>query len=402
MKNHIVLALTAMMFLASPLKAQDKEPEKDFTPRGWYLGAQVGMPYAEANFSSFGADEFRPGRNVGLHAGYTFNRVISLEFSANWGLQTLTVQDCCLERDYFLGEDFKRYRVVPEGIKGHYYKDLKSNVFLQRYAIQTNMNILGLFEYTKESPWKLELSPVISFVCSNTDIKTKDNNEIIKGDVVNCNFGIGGNIGLSYDINDDINLGVYGGYTHLIDNPIDAMPRLHTTNFIMDFGVKVSISLGTKKPANKPVTVTVPSTVMQPDVVTAPKETTATKKEEAALAKEEEKPAEQETVEEVKFPAIYFPFNKSNIEDEEIGKVAQIAEILKKNKSMRVLLTGWADEVGTYKANKQISLERALAVKQMLMRMQVGGDRIDVKGGAVNQEAPTQDEARKVTISETK
>ena len=141
---------------------------------------------------------------------------------------------------------------------------------------------------------------------------------------------------------------------------------------------------------------------MQPDVVTAPKETTATKKEEAALAKEEEKPAKQETVEEVKFPAIYFPFNKSNIEDEEIGKVAQIAEILKKNKSMRVLLTGWADEVGTYKANKQISLERALAVKQMLMRMQVGGDRIDVKGAAVNQEAPTQDEARKVTISETK
>lgn len=399
MKNYFVLALMAMFFLASPLKAQDNEPEKVNTPRGWYLGVQAGMPYAEANFSSFGADRLRPGWNAGLHTGYAFSRIISLEFFANWGQQVLTVQDCCFVRDYFLGEDFKRYRVAPEGMNGHYYKDLKSNAFLQRYAMQANVNILGFFEQTKESPWKLELSPSISLVCSNTDIKTKNDNEIVKEDVCKCNFGIGGNLGLSYDINDDINLGIYGGFTHLAGNPIDAMPKLHTTNFIMDLGLKLSINLSKKKPAKKPAggnntpsstTVASQSNAMQPDIVTVPKE------------EKEEKPAKQESVEEEEFPVIYFPFNKSNIEEREIVKVMQTAEILKNNKSMRVLVTGWADEVGTYNANKRISTQRAIAVKQMLMKMQISGDRIEVRGAAVNHEALTHDEARKVTITEIK
>lgn len=389
MKNKIVLALMAMMLLAAPLEAQVKEPEKNETTQAWYIGAQAGMAHAEANFSSFGADKFRPGWNAGFHVGYTFSRILSLEFSAKWGQQVLTVQDCCFKRDYFLGEDFKRYRVAPEGMNGHYYNDLKSDVFLQRYAMQANVNVLGFFEYTKDCPWKLELSPVISAVCSNTDIKTKQNNEIVKEDVNNCNIGIGGNVGLSYDINDDINLGVYGGFTHLINNPIDAMPKLHTTNFIMDLGVKMSIKLGKKRAVKKPATITPPSDVMQPDTVKAPK-------------KEAEEPTKQEAVEEVTFPAIYFAFNKSNIENREIDKVVIVADILKKNKAMRVLVTGWADEVGTYNANKRISLQRANAVKQMLMRMHISDDRIEVRGAAVNHEAPTHDEARKVTISEIK
>jgi outer membrane protein OmpA-like peptidoglycan-associated protein len=69
---------------------------------------------------------------------------------------------------------------------------------------------------------------------------------------------------------------------------------------------------------------------------------------------------------------------------------------------MRVLVTGWADEVGTYNANKRISTQRAIAVKQMLMKMQISGDRIEVRGAAVNHEALTHDEARKVTITEIK
>lgn len=393
MKKCIVLALMAMIFFAFPLKAQENAPEEDNTTRGWYLGAQIGMPHAEANFSSFGADKFRPAWNTGFHAGYTFSRVMALEFIADWGLQVLTVQDCCYERDYFLGEDFKRYRVAPEGMKGHYYNDLKSNVFLQRYAMQANVNILGFFDYTKESAWKLELSPAISLVCSNTDIKTKDDNEIVKGNVNNCNFGIGGYTRLSYDMSDNINLGIYGGFTHLTGNPIDAMPRLHTTNLIMDLGVKISISLGKKKPAKKSVTTIAKSSSMQPETVMEAK---------AVEVKNDEKAPEQQTVEDVKFPAIYFPFNKSNIPNSEINKVVQIADILKKNRSMRVLVTGWADEVGTYNANKRISLQRAIAVKQMLVEMQVSGDRIEVRGAAVNYEAPTQDEARKVTISEIK
>jgi outer membrane protein OmpA-like peptidoglycan-associated protein len=69
---------------------------------------------------------------------------------------------------------------------------------------------------------------------------------------------------------------------------------------------------------------------------------------------------------------------------------------------MRVKVVGWADEVGTFDANKRISVQRANTVKQVLMRMQISGDRIEATGEAVNYEALTHDAARNVTVIEIK
>ena len=117
-----ILATAVLAVMALPALAQQSEqtPEKDFT-RGWYIGAQAGMPMAEADFSSFGADKFRPGWSAGIHAGYRFTPVWSLEMMANWGQQFLAEQQCCYERGYFLGNDHNRYRDgfhFPEGVQG--------------------------------------------------------------------------------------------------------------------------------------------------------------------------------------------------------------------------------------------------------------------------------------------
>ena len=56
MKKTLVILL-ALVLSAPIVSAQEEKPvHKDYT-RGWYVGAQAGMPMAEADFSSFGADK---------------------------------------------------------------------------------------------------------------------------------------------------------------------------------------------------------------------------------------------------------------------------------------------------------------------------------------------------------
>ena len=50
-----------------------------------------------------------------------------------------------------------------------------------------------------------------------------------------------------------MNIGVYGGFTHLTGKPLDGMPALHSTNFIIDAGVKFSFAFGSKKRSGKRV-----------------------------------------------------------------------------------------------------------------------------------------------------
>ena len=148
--------LGAALLMSAPLFAQGSItniPKNDYT-RGWYIGAQAGMPMAESDFSSFGADKFRPGWSAGIHAGYRFTPVWSLEMTVNWGQQFLAEQDCCFERGYFLGSVHNRYHpdLIPAGIQGWYYKDLKSRTFVQRYGLQVNMNVLGVLQPHKGEP----------------------------------------------------------------------------------------------------------------------------------------------------------------------------------------------------------------------------------------------------------
>lgn len=260
-----ILATAVLAVMALPALAQQSEqtPEKDFT-RGWYIGAQAGMPMAEADFSSFGADKFRPGWSAGIHAGYRFTPVWSLEMMANWGQQFLAEQQCCYERGYFLGNDHNRYRDgfhFLEGVQGWLYKDLKSRTFVQRYGLQVNMNILGFFNRTKESRWRLELSPAVYAVGTSSDLMTKEDNTHVADNLNDWHLGYGGQAQVSYAVADNMNIGLYGGFTHLTGKHMDGMPELHSTNFIIDAGVKFSFAFGGKKRTGRSAAAVVPAVV---------------------------------------------------------------------------------------------------------------------------------------------
>ena len=415
--------------MALPALAQQSEqtPEKDFT-RGWYIGAQAGMPMAEADFSSFGADKFRPGWSAGIHAGYRFTPVWSLEMTANWGQQFLAEQQCCFERGYFLGSDHNRYRDgyhFPAGVQGWLYKDLKSRTFVQRYGLQVNMNILGFFNSTKDSRWRLDISPAVYAVGTSSDLMTKADNTPVAENLNDWHLGYGGQAQVSYAVADNLNIGLYGGFTHLTGKPMDGMPELHSTNFIIDAGVKFSFAFGGKKRAGRSAAAVVPAVVApivlteQPkeevqEVVTTPAEkvdsvvaVADTPKEvlvadTVVVAPTEEAVVTEQPKEEVKtpFPVIYFSFNSVWIEPDEKVKIKEIADLMKANPDMRIRITGWGDNVGGEEVNKRVSLQRAEAVKRMLGKWLIPAERVETVGAGINRNAANNDEARSATTIE--
>ena len=425
MRRTPLFTLVFALLLVTKTSAQE-EPTAVTTPLGWYVGAQAGVPMAEGTFSSFGADRFRPGWSMGLHAGYRFNPVWSFEMTASWGQQFLAEQDCCFERGYYLGADFERYHpaLVPAGDRGWYYRDLKSHTFVQRYGLQVNMNLLGLFNRTRESRWRLDVSPAVYAVGTSSDLMTKADNTPVADNLNDWHLGYGGQAQVSYAVADNMNIGIYGGFTHLTGKPLDGMPEIHATNFIIDAGVKFSFAFGKRKAKNGKVKSGSVPAVVAPTVQEAELKTENEKvKTESELKSENEKlkterelktesekvktEAEVKTEEDFSsqisdftFPVVYFSFNSVWIEPNEKAKIKQIADIMKANPEMRIRVTGWGDEVGGEEANKRVSLQRAEAVKRMLGKWLIPAERVETVGAGINRTAANDDEARSATTIE--
>lgn len=248
---------------------------------------------------------------------------------------------------------------------------------MQRYGLQVNMNILGFFNRTKESRWRLELSPAVYAVGTSSDLMTKEDNTHVADNLNDWHLGYGGQAQVSYAVADNMNIGLYGGFTHLTGKPMDGMPELHSTNFIIDAGVKFSFAFGGKKRTGRSAAAVVPA-VVAPIV-----------------------PAEQPK-EEVKtpFPVIYFSFNSVWIEPDEKAKIKEIAELMKARPDMRVRIIGWGDETGGEEVNKRVSLQRAEAVKRMLGKWLIPAERVETVGAGINRNAANNDEARSATTIE--
>ena len=148
--------------------------EKD---TGWYVGLQGGVPFGVSTFSGLGADRVRAGYDLGFHVGYRFHPVLSLEAQAAWGEFGQGVRDCCAH--YWLGGDLQRYEAPVAGMDGWRYADLKSRVSFQRYALQLNANLLGLFPRTRHGRWRVELSPLLAAVGVKSHLQTLSDNHTI-------------------------------------------------------------------------------------------------------------------------------------------------------------------------------------------------------------------------------
>ena len=358
--------------------------------KGWYLGVDGGLPFGLSTFSSFGHDKTHLGWAAGIYGGYRFNPIFSAELSARYGEVNLSAQDCCVERNYWLGSDGMLYKASVLGIDSWEYAQLKSHVRMGWYGARVHVNLLGLLRNTAHSRWTVAVSPHLYAVTTCADIQTlADHAEVMKGST-RWHLGYGASLQAGYQLTSNLNLGIYSGLTRLSGERIDGMPEhLHKNNFVWESGIRLGISFSKKK--NKIVeTPSVPQTeVLHQDTILSEN---VNQKEKETEDKAETKVVEQDIKEPVKvtFPVIYFSFNRITIRPSEVSKLKSILHILKENPDMKVMVTGWCDTRGSVAVNRRISRQRAQALKTWLVKRGIAARRISVvgKGSDASRTAP--------------
>lgn len=358
--------------------------------KGWYLGVDGGLPFGLSTFSSFGHDKTHLGWAAGIYGGYRFNPIFSAELSARYGEVNLSAQDCCVERNYWLGSDGMLYKASVLGMDSWEYAQLKSHVRMGWYGARVHVNLLGLLRNTAHSRWTVAVSPHLYAVTTCADIQTlADHAEVMKGST-RWHLGYGASLQAGYQLTSNLNLGIYSGLTRLSGERMDGMPEhLHKNNFVWESGIRLGISFSKKK--NKIVeTPSVPQTeVLHQDTILSEN---VNQKEKETVDKAETKVVEQDIKEPVKvtFPVIYFSFNRITIRSSEVSKLKSILHILKENPEMKVTVTGWCDTRGSVAVNRRISRQRAQALKTWLVKRGIAASRISVvgKGSDASRTAP--------------
>ena len=358
--------------------------------KGWYLGVDGGLPFGLSTFSSFGHDKTHLGWAAGIYGGYRFNPIFSAELSARYGEVNLSAQDCCVERNYWLGSDGMLYKASVLGMDSWEYAQLKSHVRMGWYGARVHVNLLGLLRNTAHSRWTVAVSPHLYAVTTCADIQTlADHAEVMKGST-RWHLGYGASLQAGYQLTSNLNLGIYSGLTRLSGERMDGMlEHLHKNNFVWESGIRLGISFSKKK--NKIVeTPSVPQTeVLHQDTILSEN---VNQKEKETVDKAETKVVEQDIKEPVKvtFPVIYFSFNRITIRPSEVSKLKSILHILKENPEMKVTVTGWCDTRGSVAVNRRISRQRAQALKTWLVKRGIAASRISVvgKGSDASRTAP--------------
>lgn len=358
--------------------------------KGWYLGMDGGLPFGLSTFSSFGHDKTHLGWAAGIYGGYRFNPIFSAELSARYGEVNLSAQDCCVERNYWLGSDGILYKAGVLGMDSWEYAQLKSHVRMGWYGARVHVNLLGLLRNTAHSRWTVAVSPHLYAVTTCADIQTlTDHAEVMKGST-RWHLGYGASLQAGYQLTSNLNLGIYSGLTRLSGERMDGMPEhLHKNNFVWESGIRLGISFSKKK--NRIVeTPSVPQTeVLHQDTILSEN---VNQKEKETVDKAETKVVEQDIKEPVKvtFPVIYFSFNRITIRPSEVSKLKSILHILKENPDMKVMVTGWCDTRGSVAVNRRISRQRAQALKTWLVKRGIAASRISVvgKGSDASRTAP--------------
>lgn len=400
--TQIRLLVTVLVSILSFSKAEASNRNLPDS-KGWYLGVDGGLPFGLSTFSSFGHDKTHMGWAAGIYGGYRFNPIFSAELSARYGEVNLSAQDCCVERNYWLGSDGMLYNASVLGMDSWEYAQLKSHVRMGWYGARGHVNLLGLLRNTAHSRWTIAVSPHLYAVTTCADIQTlADNAEVVKGST-RWHLGYGASLQAGYQLTSNLNLGIYSGLTRLSGERMDGMPEhLHKNNFVWESGIRLGISFAKTKKEKLMETSPMPQqeVLMQETQQTLKQETQQqesapevnTAKQLQTTDKAETKVAVQGAAESAKvtFPAIYFGFNRITIRPSEVSKLKNILCILKENPEMKVTVTGWCDTRGSVAVNRRISRQRAQVLKNWLVKRGIAASRISVvgKGSDASRTAP--------------
>lgn len=382
----------------------------------WYIGVKGNTSLGVSNFSSFGAEKTRLGYGGGFYGGYQFSSLFSVEASAAWSKLAMSARDCCIEKGYWLGVDGLRYYAPVSGMSGADYAALRSNVKVQQYGLHANINLLALFSSVSHSAWQVNVSPAISAIGTKAQVNAPaDNLKLLKSNL-QWHVGLGGDLSVAYHINKHLSSALYSGITFLTGNSFDGIPQYpHKNNFIWQSGVRMQWTFGKKKASVRHTAQIdeVQSTSFAPTVDAANLVENSIVEEPDTIIAQESVPNLNDDIlvpiEDVSFmpsnelfPVIYFSFNSVWIEPAERSKIKTLAETLKNNPGMQIIVTGYTDSVGGEKVNLRVSKQRADAVKRALRRYHIVDNRITTVAGGINKNAPTDVEARTAVTIELK
>jgi peptidoglycan-associated lipoprotein len=74
---------------------------------------------------------------------------------------------------------------------------------------------------------------------------------------------------------------------------------------------------------------------------------------------------------------VHFAFDSSTVRSEDQSKVVAVADYLKANKSVAVLVEGHCDERGTEEYNRALGDRRAIAIREQLVTLGVDATQVD-------------------------
>lgn len=400
----LVLVLLLLGTIPKVLPAQERVAFQTEKSSKWYIGADAGISFGRGTFCSFGADKTRVGYGFGMLGGYHVNRFLSTEVSFHYSHLGIGAYDCC--KGLYLASDGNRYYAPLTGAKNYRYGDLFASVNLYELGLHLNIDFVRMLR--PESKWSFLVSPAVYGVASKADVKTTtDDNSVLTGDG-QMHFGVGGDLGVGYQVCPRVNLRLYTGMTYLTGKGIDAMPQMeHKTNYTWDTGVKVTFLLGKcgKSKKQKPIEVVPVTPQPTVTVTTEPEQTVA--REEAPRPKTETKveavkpkqavnqPTEKVTYE----TAIYFSRGQCEyIEESQYKTTVELLKALANNPEAQITLIGWADQTGTEAGNETISARRAETVKRYLIHKGIAEERISAQGKGVDTQAANDNKARRAEI----
>lgn len=197
--------------------------------RGWYVGLASGFPFAVSTFTSFGMDKARFGWNLIPYVGYRFNPVLSVEGQAMYERAHLSAREeqaDILLGDWSLGQ-------------------LQSDVTVQRYTAQLNVNLLGFFQQTRYGRWLLEVSPSVSAVGTRAKLRPIEGGATVLENGNRWHFGVGANLQSSYRFTRNFYAGLYTNIHFLTGSQLDGVPcGGYHSNYIWDFGINLGWAFG--------------------------------------------------------------------------------------------------------------------------------------------------------------
>lgn len=229
--------------LVGPFAKAEAEHTALPNPQGWYVGIDGGMPFGFSTFSSFGHDKTRAGYSFGAFGGYRFNAVLSAEATARYAEATLSAQDCCTERGYWLGSDGKRYQAGILDKDCWEYGELKSRVKMRQYGARLNVNVLGMFRQTVDSRWAASVSPHVYAIGTKADIRRIEGGKAVKTGT-DWHLGYGADLQIGYQAASFMQVSAYSGITWFTGKQVDGMPEhLHKNNFVWETGIRLGFSI---------------------------------------------------------------------------------------------------------------------------------------------------------------